>query len=67
MRKQTLIYWQDGDMYVGRLRERADVFSQGETLEELVENIKEVLLLMEETDFVDVPENWQSKEIVLEA
>ncbi len=50
MRKGTLIYWQDGDMVVGRLQERSDVFSQGRTLAELEENVREALHLMEETD-----------------
>ncbi|HEY1377312.1 MAG TPA: type II toxin-antitoxin system HicB family antitoxin [Gemmataceae bacterium] len=37
----TLEYWQDGDFYVGRLLEVPGVFSQGETLEELRENIQD--------------------------
>ena len=49
MDKVTLLYWRDGEYFVGRLRERADVFSQGETLEELEANIKEALALMDET------------------
>ena len=42
MRSQfTLEYWRDGDFYVGRLLEVPGVFSQGETLEELRENIQD--------------------------
>ncbi len=37
----TLEFWRDGDFHVGRLREVPGVFSQGETLEELRENIQE--------------------------
>lgn len=37
----TLEYWKDGDFYVGRLIELPSVFSQGETLEELLENIQD--------------------------
>lgn len=37
--KFTLEYWQDQGWYVGRLREVPGVFSQGETLKELEENI----------------------------
>lgn len=37
----TLEYWRDGDWYVGRLVEVPAVFSQGESLEELRENIRD--------------------------
>lgn len=47
MRTQmTLEYWMDGDFYVGRLLEVPGVFSQGDTLEELRENIQEAYDLM---------------------
>jgi predicted RNase H-like HicB family nuclease len=45
-RRFTLEYWQDGKWYVGRLLEVPGVFSQGESLEELRENIQEVFELM---------------------
>lgn len=45
-RQFTLEYWIDDDWYVGRLREVPGVFSQGETLEELEQNIQEVYELM---------------------
>lgn len=67
MKTATLLYWQDGDFLVGRLRERADVFSQGRTLEELEANIREALSLMEETDLEGLPTKYQAKEISLEA
>lgn len=62
----TLIYWQDGEWFVGRLRERPDVFSQGRSLPELEENIKEALALMEATDFQDLPPNHRVKELMVE-
>jgi predicted RNase H-like HicB family nuclease len=47
MRMQfTLEYWIDGNWLVGRLLEASDVFSQGETLEALRENVREALELM---------------------
>lgn len=55
MKTGTLISWQDGKFLVGRLRERPDVFSQGETLEVLGSNIREALELMEATDLQGVP------------
>ncbi len=42
----TLEFWRDGDYYVGRLLEVPGVFSQGETLEELRENIQDAHDLM---------------------
>ncbi len=45
-RKFTLEYWPDEDWYAGRLREVPGVFSQGETLEELIMNIREAYTLM---------------------
>jgi len=41
-------YWQDDGWYVGRLKEVPGVFSQGESLEELEENIREAYQLMME-------------------
>jgi predicted RNase H-like HicB family nuclease len=46
MNNSTLAYWRDGAWYVGRLREAPGVFSQGRTLVELEENIREVFRLM---------------------
>ena len=42
----VLEYWEDDGWYVGRLKGIPGVFSQGETLEELEENIREVYQLM---------------------
>ena len=47
MRQQfTLEYWLDDEWYVGRLKEVPGVFSQGESLEELEENIRDAYRLM---------------------
>jgi predicted RNase H-like HicB family nuclease len=44
----TLEYWIDDGWHVGRLKEVPGVFSQGETLEELEENIIDAYQLMME-------------------
>ncbi len=51
-RSMTLEYWPDDGWYVGRLQEVPGVFSQGETLAELEENIRDVyqLVLEDEAD-----------------
>ena len=41
MRTMTLEYWQDEGWYVGRLRENPAVMSQGQTLAELQDNIRD--------------------------
>jgi len=46
----TLEYWQDEGWYVGRLKEVAGVASQGQTLAELEENIRDAYQLMAETE-----------------
>ena len=62
MKKYTLIYW-----FVGRLRERSDVFSQGETLRELEGNIKDALKMMESTDFENLSPGYKVKDMTIEA
>jgi predicted RNase H-like HicB family nuclease len=39
-------YWQDEGWYVGRLKEVPGVFSQGATLDELEENLRDAYRLM---------------------
>ena len=46
----TLKYWIDEGWFVGKLLDVPGVFSQGETLEELIDNIREVYKLMSEED-----------------
>ncbi len=46
MKQFTLEYWKDEGWYVGRLKEMPSVMSQGETLEELQEMIRDAYQLM---------------------
>jgi len=48
LRYFTLEYWVDDGWYVGRLKEVPGIFSQGESLEELEENIQAAYQLMVE-------------------
>lgn len=50
MRTFTLEYWRDEGWYVGRLREVPGVMSQGQSLPELEENIRDAYQLMTETE-----------------
>ena len=60
--KMTLIYWQSDKFWLGKLLEHPEIMTQGETLEELEDNIKDAYLLMA---MDDVPEEYQLKEIAL--
>jgi predicted RNase H-like HicB family nuclease len=46
IRHFTLEYWEDDGGYVGRRREVPGVFSHGDTLEALEENIQDAYQLM---------------------
>lgn len=46
IRSFTLDFWLDDGWYVGRLREVPDVFSQGESLDELKANVRDACELM---------------------
>ena len=53
MKYFPLEYWVDEDWYVGRLKEVPGVFSQGVSLQELEENIRDAYqLMMEEVEEV---------------
>ena len=45
-RSFTLEYWMEDGWYIGRLKGVSGVFSQGETLEELEDNIRDAFELM---------------------
>jgi predicted RNase H-like HicB family nuclease len=62
----TLEYWQDEGWYVGQLREVPGVFSQGEILTELEENIRDAFELVLEDTGKPVLRNVQQKEIEVE-
>ncbi len=58
LRNFTLEYWIDDNWYVGRLREVPGVFSQGESIEELKENIRDAYrMVMAEVEIPPHPES----------
>jgi predicted RNase H-like HicB family nuclease len=62
----TLEFWQDGNFYVGRLVEVPGVFSQGESLDELRENIQEAYELIVTQERSPVPDAAQRETVELE-
>ncbi len=64
-RRFTLEYWLDDGWYVGKLKEVPGVFSQGETLEELKEQIRDAYRLV--LDEAQIPgKKAEVKEIEVE-
>lgn len=65
---QTFIldYWEDDGWFVGRLRGVPGVFSQGQDLEELEENIRDAYHLLLEDEYT-APSNASAKPIVIES
>jgi predicted RNase H-like HicB family nuclease len=66
LRYFTLEYWVDEGWYVGKLKEVPGVFSQGESLEQLEENIRDAYQLMLEEEEVLPYAGIQTKEIGVE-
>ncbi|MFZ5452084.1 MAG: type II toxin-antitoxin system HicB family antitoxin [Thermodesulfobacteriota bacterium] len=62
MPKLTVIYWQGEKYYLGKILEHPEIMTQGETLGELFENIKDAYSLM---IFDEAPEHYEVKEISL--
>ena len=60
--KMTLIYWKSDKFWLGKLLEHPEIMTQGETLEELEENIKDAFLLIV---FDEIPAEYDMKEISL--
>ncbi|TET45650.1 type II toxin-antitoxin system HicB family antitoxin [candidate division TA06 bacterium] len=66
LRRFTLEYWKDEDWYVGRLKEIPGVFSQGESIQELEENIRDAYRLMIQEEEEPPRTGVETKEIGVE-
>lgn len=62
MNSFTVLYWKEDKFWLGKVLEHPEIMTQGETLDELEENMKDAyrLMVME-----DVPQDYQTKEIVV--
>jgi predicted RNase H-like HicB family nuclease len=60
--KITMIFWKSGKFGIGRLRENPGIMTQGRTLKELGENIRDAYRLM---TMDEIPENYSVKEIAV--
>jgi predicted RNase H-like HicB family nuclease len=57
-----MIYWKGETYWLGKLLEHPEIMTQGATLEELEENLRDAYRLMV---LEDVPDDHQVKEIAL--
>jgi predicted RNase H-like HicB family nuclease len=63
-----LEYWKDGDWFVGRLPQIPGVFSQGATIEELEDNVRDAYrMMLEEQGTVPAQGTIEVKEIQIPA
>jgi predicted RNase H-like HicB family nuclease len=60
--KLNMIYWKGEKFWVGKLLEHPEIMTQGKTLKELEENIKDAYALM---TMEDVPDEHLVKELKL--
>lgn len=57
----TLEYWVDEGWYVGKLKEIPGIFSQGQTLKELKENVLDAYRLMMKENEEALPDEVRNK------
>jgi len=62
----TLDYWKDDGWFVGRIREIPAASSQGETLDELVDNIRDAYRMIIRESKTNLPKRrFKSKKVSL--
>jgi len=60
--KMSMIYWKGDKFWVGKLLKHPEIMTQGESLKELEENLKDAYILM---TMDDVPRQHEVKELAL--
>jgi predicted RNase H-like HicB family nuclease len=60
--KMKMIYWKGEKFWLGKLLDHPEIMTQGATLEELEENIRDAYLMMV---MENVPEKYDTKEVVI--
>jgi predicted RNase H-like HicB family nuclease len=58
----TMVYWKGEQFWLGKILEHPEIMSQGETLEDLEEHLKDAYRLMV---FEDVPADAQMKALAV--
>ena len=60
--KMTMIYWKGDKFWLGKLKESPEIMTQGKTLKELEENLRDAYQMMV---LEDVPEEHREKVIAV--
>ena len=60
--RMTMVYWKSKKFWLGKLLEHPEIMTQGRTLEELEQNIREAFMLMA---LDEVPKDYQIREVVM--
>ena len=60
--RMTMVYWKSKKFWLGKLLEHPEIMTQGKTLEELEQNIREAFLLMA---LDEVPKDYKVREVVM--
>ena len=60
MSRMTMIYWKGDKFWLGKLKEHPEIMSQGKTLKELEENLRDAFRMMV---MDDVPQEHREKVI----
>ena len=60
--KLTMIYWKANKFWLGKLLEHPEIMTQGVSIEELEENIKDAYI---QIAMDDVPDDYKMKEIAI--
>jgi predicted RNase H-like HicB family nuclease len=60
--EMNMIYWKAGKFWLGKLKEHPEIMTQGRTLKELEENIRDAYVMMV---MDDVPEQHREKAIAI--
>ncbi len=58
----TMIYWKSEHFWLGKLKEYPEIMSQGTTIEELEENLRDAYQMMV---LDEVPDDHQEKQIAI--
>lgn len=60
--QMTMIYWKGENYWLGKILEHPEIMTQGETLKELEENLKDAFMMMV---MDDVPTEYKMKKIAI--
>ena len=60
--KMTMVCWKSKKFWLGKLLEHPEIMTQGRTLEELEQNIREAFMLMA---LDEVPDQYQIREVAM--